>query len=993
MMREWLRRLLAPTIFEDEDKTRAAQILNTFGWVAIGVVLIITLSRIVTGEWLSTSSRIFFPVILLILILTQILIRYGHVHASGIILIIFIWSALTYQASQSDGVRDVAILAYLIIILLASLLLGWREGFLAGVVSLASVWVLAWQEHLGLRQYTVDPPLSYTRDLTAVLIITGFLIYTLLRRLNRSLSDARLELRERLRAEGKLQLQAQYLTALHETAFGLLNRLELNPLLGSILDRASDLLDTPHVGIDLLLPDESALRQEVGKGAFAGWTGELTPKGYGLTGNVWAQGSIILAQNYDAYPERTAEAMQLEFRSVVGVPLKSGNKLLGVLTIGHTDQGRNFTPEQVILLERLAALASLAIDNARLYENAQLEIAERKAVEKDLRSSEERFRKVFTNSNIAITIVTLEEGIFLEANDAFWRLSGLSPETSLGRSSLEMELWESREERKIFVQELIHKGALADVEIIFKNGMGGKKTAIAYYELIDIREQRCILSMFYDISEQRKTELALKESEERFRKVFQASPVAICITTLAEGLLLDANKAYWDLTGYDPQTSLGKRAEELDMWESQEARLQFVAELEHKRSILNPNYEFLDETTGTLRNTIALYELIELNRQACILSMFYDITEAKRTQDALAGAEARTRAILNSIPDMIFEVSKDGVVLDFMASAWLTPVMEPSQFIGGHINQLFPHSIAEQTLFSLERALATQQLHAFEYGMPPGEEVQFFEARVSAVTTESAIIMVRDISQRRWVETEREKLIRELEDKNSELERFTYTVSHDLKSPLITIKGFLGFLEKDAASGNMMRLREDVRRIADATDKMQVLLNDLLELSRIGRLVNPPQSVGFNDIVSEALDLVYGRLQENKVQVMVQVDLPAVYGDRQRLVEALQNLIDNAAKFIGSDPRIEIGQDGYEGRRPIFFVRDNGIGIDPVHHDRIFGLFNKLDIESEGTGIGLSLVKRIIEIHGGRIWVKSEAGAGATFYFTLPLAPPAEPAF
>jgi signal transduction histidine kinase len=121
----------------------------------------------------------------------------------------------------------------------------------------------------------------------------------------------------------------------------------------------------------------------------------------------------------------------------------------------------------------------------------------------------------------------------------------------------------------------------------------------------------------------------------------------------------------------------------------------------------------------------------------------------------------------------------------------------------------------------------------------------------------------------------------------------------------------------------------------------------------------------------------------------VQENLPDVYGDRQRLLEVLQNLLDNAAKFIGSpsDPRIEIGQDGYEDDKPIFFVRDNGIGIEPIHHERVFGLFNKLDAESEGTGIGLALVKRIIEIHGGRIWVQSEAGQGTTFYFTLPTQP------
>jgi signal transduction histidine kinase len=144
-----------------------------------------------------------------------------------------------------------------------------------------------------------------------------------------------------------------------------------------------------------------------------------------------------------------------------------------------------------------------------------------------------------------------------------------------------------------------------------------------------------------------------------------------------------------------------------------------------------------------------------------------------------------------------------------------------------------------------------------------------------------------------------EKLIEELENKNAELERFTYTVSHDLKSPLITIKGFLGFLEQDAARGNFVRLRNDIQRIADATDKMQTLLNELLELSRIGRLVNPHQTGSFCRYCSRSAGNRAGTLACKSNPVMVQEGLPDVYGDRQRLIEVLQNLIDNAAKFFG----------------------------------------------------------------------------------------------
>ncbi|MFN8432486.1 MAG: ATP-binding protein [Anaerolineales bacterium] len=1043
-MRNFLRRLFAPSIFEDEEKTRTAQTLNVFSWVTFVVVLLLTISRILSGSWQSTSSKIFLPIILVVLLSVQVMTRLGYVRAAARVAIFMLWISLSLQAYFSDGLRDVTVLAFPILVLLSALLLGWQTGLLTGIASILVLWLFAFQENTGIRTYTIDPPVNYAGDLSVVFIITSLLTYLLIQSLNRSLSAAKLELRERLRAEEKLQTQANYLTALHETTFGLLNRLELKPLLETILLRTAHLLETPHVGIDLASVDGVVLRQEMGIGVYEQWNGNYTEKGEGLTGKVWESGNTIVVDDYEIWEGKSPLVSGVGLRSVLGAPLKSGDKILGVLLVSSLDKPNYFTSEKVILLERLAALASLAIDNARLYESAQKEIRERKLVEDDLRSSEERFRKVFNNSSVAISIVTLEEGIFLEANQAFWELTERTPQEALGRSAVDLDLWSNPNERSEFVKSLLEEGSLENVEVEFASKNGGQgKLALGYYELIDIKGQRCILCMFYDVSEQRQAQRDLKESERR------------------------------------------------------------------------------------------------------------------------------TRAIISSIPDMIFEISKDGDFLDFMASAELVPVMEPHEFIGKNIKHMFPPHIGEQTMFALDRALVTGQVHAFEYGLPPGEETQFFEARVAPVTAESAIIMVRDISQRKWVETEREKLINELEEKNSEsealregmtilvetldetkavslileqlekvlpfdsasvqllkgevleivstrhlepremhlgtryvvsekepsypllsgkvpyvlvkdvratftdlfavepyttirtwlavplrikrqiigiitldgyqpnkftqrhaelaltyasqvavaldnarlfselqvelaarknlieelevknaeLERFTYTVSHDLKSPVITIRGFLGFLEQDALSGNVTRLRGDIQRIADATDKMQTLLNELLELSRIGRLVNPPNLVPFSEIVYEALDLVLGRIQKNHVQVQIQDEMEAVYVDRQRMVEAVQNLIDNAAKFVGESPKIEIGQSGRDGNMPLFFIRDNGIGIPHVHHERIFGLFNKLDAISEGTGIGLALVRRIIEVHKGRIWVQSEPGQGSTFFFTLPAGP------
>ncbi len=242
---------------------------------------------------------------------------------------------------------------------------------------------------------------------------------------------------------------------------------------------------------------------------------------------------------------------------------------------------------------------------------------------------------------------------------------------------------------------------------------------------------------------------------------------------------------------------------------------------------------------------------------------------------------------------------------------------------------------------------------------------------------------------------ERARLIAELEEKNAELERFNYTVSHDLKSPLLTIKGFLGLLRRDLRAGDYQRLDHDLDRIDVAADRMHVLLHELLELSRIGHQVHPPEEVAMDQLAREAVDQVAGLIDRAGVEVHVAPGMPAVRGERIRLQEVYQNLIENAVKYMGEQaaPCIEVGAEQRNGSGPVFFVRDNGVGIDPRYREKIFGLFERLDTRDNGTGVGLALVRRIVELHGGRVWVESPGvGRGSTFCFTLPRAGAADTA-
>lgn len=235
---------------------------------------------------------------------------------------------------------------------------------------------------------------------------------------------------------------------------------------------------------------------------------------------------------------------------------------------------------------------------------------------------------------------------------------------------------------------------------------------------------------------------------------------------------------------------------------------------------------------------------------------------------------------------------------------------------------------------------------------------------------------------------EGETLIKQLSAKNAQLERFTYTVSHDLKTPLVTVRGYVGMLEKDLAAGNTDGVNKDLEHIMSATATMAHLLEDLLKLSKIGHVINDPEPVNLGEVFEAAASDLQIVIDEQAAQLEIQSDMPAVMADRPRLLEVAQNLLHNALKFTAPDKPARIKVSAQEQANGITCcVEDNGIGVKPEYHDQIFGLFNRLDQSIEGTGVGLSLVKSIIEAHQGTITLESDGdGTGAKFCFTLPAA-------
>ncbi|MCB9613776.1 MAG: PAS domain S-box protein [Sandaracinus sp.] len=358
-----------------------------------------------------------------------------------------------------------------------------------------------------------------------------------------------------------------------------------------------------------------------------------------------------------------------------------------------------------------------------------------------------------------------------------------------------------------------------------------------------------------------------------------------------------------------------------------------------------------------------------------------DVTDRVRAEQALRASQAHLQSIIEHANVAVWRIDREGRVV-FAAGRVLEHLgWKVEELVGRLALDVVPKGSEE----AMRRAIAGEALHVER--TVEGVDLQAHYAPVLDVQGElvGTVGVVFDITGQMEARRERERFVRELEAKNTELERFNYTVSHDLKTPLVTIQGFVDLLARDLAEGEHGRVTRDLEHIAKASARMQALLDDLLELSRAGRIARPA-TISLSDVVNEALAQLEGRLRASGATVKVAPDLPEVYADRTRLIHVVQNLIENAFKHAGIDaPKVEVGrrEDG------AFFVRDYGVGIAPRHQDRIFGLFERLDARAEGTGVGLAIARRVIEAHGGRLWVESSgvAGEGATFCFSLPDGP------
>ena len=512
-----------------------------------------------------------------------------------------------------------------------------------------------------------------------------------------------------------------------------------------------------------------------------------------------------------------------------------------------------------------------------------------------------------------------------------------------------------------------------------------ESTRVGAFTEADERLLGVLASQVASAIERLRSAEALRRSGELYRTYFTASPVALFVSD-THGRYLEVNGAACALTGYGRDELVGMSIADVLAGEDAHRlgeRLVGLLALGSGRNEIR-----VRRKDGSVRHCLVHASPIGADR---LLGLLLDITDRREAEEQLRESEERFRSLSEAAFEAIL-VHDGGRIVD---------VNQALCELGG----FSWHELVGRDAFELiapeRREMVYRHLLA-DFDRPYEIEVTRRDGRVVPVEVQGRsfpyrgqilrVVAIRDISERKKSERVRESLIRELEAKNAELERFGYTVTHDLKAPLVTIRGFADYVEKDAREGRTDRLAADAARIADAVGQLQLQLDALFELSRAGRPVGPPVEVEVADLVQEALRLVRPSAAGARVDVVGR--LPVVFGDRARLVKVFQNLLDNAVKFASTtaEPLVVVEARPAVDGRAVLVVRDNGIGIEPRHRDRVFDLFEKLDPRAEGSGVGLAMVKRIVESHGGRVWLESEGkGAGTAACVTLPLAAPAAP--
>jgi PAS domain S-box-containing protein len=392
------------------------------------------------------------------------------------------------------------------------------------------------------------------------------------------------------------------------------------------------------------------------------------------------------------------------------------------------------------------------------------------------------------------------------------------------------------------------------------------------------------------------------------------------------------------------------------------------------------------------RSTV--FQRDETGQVTHILTAHSDITDLKEIESRLDKSEESRRAILDAIPDMVITAREDGLITDFYPNGLNRLEFEGVDFLGMNVREILSEKYYVPLMDLISKTIKENRLHTYTFDQVRPDRTYTFELRIAPFSANEVIVLTRDISDQKANQNKIDHYNQELYKKNqeleryitsnSELEKFAYIASHDLREPLRSLTGFAQLLQKRNQGVLSKESEEFIENIIQGAQRMNTLVSGLLEYSRITSAGKPFTKVNLSDLIKKVRSDLKISIEENKAELIL-FDLPDIYCDELQIRQLFQNLISNAIKFRSEKaPIIKIFAEKEE-RHWLFKIEDNGIGIDMKFKDQVFQIFSRLHAQDkyQGSGIGLSVCKKILERHGGQIWLESTPGIGTTILFTI----------
>jgi PAS domain S-box-containing protein len=590
------------------------------------------------------------------------------------------------------------------------------------------------------------------------------------------------------------------------------------------------------------------------------------------------------------------------------------------------------------------------------------DITERKQAEEALRESEERYRSLVNNISLGIFRSTPEpRGRFLEVNPAMERITGYSREELLHMDVSDLDLY-SEERPRVLGDVVATMGVLTrELQVKKKDGEAITVSSAMVAVRNDVGQVVYFDGIVEDITERKRIEQRWWDSMSSFYKVVNNSADGIVIIS-SEGIVRFANSS--------AELLFDRKREDF-----QGEQFGFPITLGDTTEI-----NIIHKEGEIVVAEMRVVETVWFDEIA-YLATLRDVTERRQSEELF-------RSLCNGSPVGIYIV-QNGKFQFVNPQFQIYTGYSQDELVGMDPLNLVLPADREVVRENALKMLKGEHPSPYEYRVAnKAGEVRWVMETVASIKYQrkkAALGNYMDITEHKQSEEEQEKLRRQLQTKVSELEAFSYGVAHDLRSPLLSIEGLSRLLRTDMQNQKVEMVQEDIRLIESGVRKMQQLLNRTLEYSRAGQLVKLTKNVPFSKIIREVVAEFAEQVRSVGATVSVAKTFPKVYVDRIRIRQVLTNLIQNSIKYRDKTRplKIEIGYWLAEDD-VVFFVRDNGIGIDASEMEKVFGLFYRGTTDGEGSGAGLAIVQRIIEAHGGRIWVKNQSRKGTTMCFTLP---------